>query len=88
MARLAACLLLVSSAILATSPVLGQGIQQGAVVRFSPPSLEIDLPKDHIVLSYKDWLGSRGVMSTMILQSLAITKQILLKLLMLMLTNA
>ena len=31
------------------------------MVRFSPPSLEIDLPKDHIVLSYKDWLGSRGV---------------------------
>jgi hypothetical protein len=61
MARLAACLLLVSSAILATLPVLGQGIQQGAVVRFSPPSLEIDLPKDHIVLSYKNWLGGRGV---------------------------
>ncbi len=61
MTRLAACLLLVSSVILATSPVLGQGIQQGAVVRFSPPSLEVDLPKDHIVLSYKDWLGSRGV---------------------------
>jgi hypothetical protein len=61
MARLAACLLLVSSAILATSPVSGQGIQQGAVLRFSPPSLEINLPKNHIVLSYKDWLGGRGV---------------------------
>jgi len=61
MARLAACLLLVSSTILATSPVSGQGIQQGAVLRFSPPSLEINLPKNHIVLSYKDWLGGRGV---------------------------
>jgi hypothetical protein len=61
MARLAACLLLVSSTILAISPVSGQGIQQGAVLRFSPPSLEINLPKNHIVLSYKDWLGGRGV---------------------------
>jgi len=61
MARLAACLLLVSSTILAISPVSGQGIQHGAVLRFSPPSLEINLPKNHIVLSYKDWLGGRGV---------------------------
>jgi len=61
MARLATCLLLVLSAILATSPVSGQGIQQGAVVRFAPPSLEIDLPKDHIVLSGTSWLGGRGV---------------------------
>jgi hypothetical protein len=61
MARLAACLLLVSSAILATSPVSGQGIQHGAVLRFSPPRLELDPLKDHIVLSSRDWLGGRGV---------------------------
>jgi hypothetical protein len=61
MARLAACLLLVSSTILAISPVSGQGIQHGAVVRFSPPRLELDLLKDHIVLSSRDWLGGRGV---------------------------
>ena len=61
LARLAACLLLVSSAILATSPVSGQGIQQGAVLRFSPPRLELGPLKDHIVLSSRDWLGGRGV---------------------------
>jgi len=61
MARLAACLLLVSSTILAISPVSGQGIQHGAVLRFSPPRLELDPLKDHIVLSSRDWLGGRGV---------------------------
>jgi hypothetical protein len=60
-ARLAACLLLVSSTILAISPVSGQGIQHGAVLRFSPPRLELDPLKDHIVLSSRDWLGGRGV---------------------------
>jgi hypothetical protein len=61
MARLAACLLLVSSTILAISPVSGQGIQHGAVLRFSPPRLELGPLKDHIVLSSRDWLGGRGV---------------------------
>jgi hypothetical protein len=61
MARLAACLLLVSSTILAISPVSGQGIQHGAVLRFSPPRLELDLLEKHIVLSSRDWLGGRGV---------------------------
>jgi hypothetical protein len=61
MARLGACLLLVLSTILAISPVSGQGIQHGAVLRFSPPRLELDLLEKHIVLSSRDWLGGRGV---------------------------